>query len=248
MFTNKLVVDDREAIFSFSFPLSDLTCHVLPPYLSFYVQLVLVSAFFYRYVRSDAAWYSLVNMKINKLFGLQTGILLTMGMFIYKFIVNNTKDVKSTKYLISFGLVLPIILYEPIYIIQILDIENRALRMFLLALPITASLRLLEATFGSIPTGAEKSFSHFLSYFACLMGCKFDEQTHDPIPVTKAYFVQQVSKLLLHFGFITVLISLLTHHDYEFLNVDIPSYSMDHRFHDLFSWNHLVNNYLMTRE
>lgn len=201
-----------------------------------------------KYVRSVTTWYPFANMKINKLFVLQTCILLATGMFIYKFIVNNSKDVKSTKYLISFGLVLPIILYEPIYITQMLDIENRALRMFLLALPITASLRLLEATFGSLPTGAEKSLSHFLSYFACLMGCKFDEHTHDPIHVTKAFFVQQVSKLLLHFGFVAILISLLIHHGYEFLNVDIPSYSMDHGFNDLFSWNHLINNYLVTRK
>jgi hypothetical protein len=170
-----------------------------------------------------------------------------MGVFLYKFIVISSKQSKSTKYLVSFGFLLPIILYEPIYIIQILDIENRALRMFLLALPINASLRLLEATFGFLPSGADTSLNNFLSYFACLMGCKFDEKTHDPIRVSKPFLLQQSYKLLLNFGLVMVLMSCLAHYRYEFMNVHIPSHSLDHKFNDLFSWNHLINNYLVTR-
>lgn len=48
LFANKLVVDERKPILSFALPRTDLKCHVLPPYLSFYTQLVLVCVIYLR--------------------------------------------------------------------------------------------------------------------------------------------------------------------------------------------------------
>ena len=47
LFGDKLVVDERNAILSFTWPWTDLKCHVLPPYMSFYTQLTLVSGILY---------------------------------------------------------------------------------------------------------------------------------------------------------------------------------------------------------
>jgi hypothetical protein len=48
--------------------------------------------------------------------------------------------------LVGFGVVLPIAFLQPIYLIDYLSIENMALKMLILALPMTASLRCIEGT------------------------------------------------------------------------------------------------------
>jgi hypothetical protein len=81
------------------------------------------------------------------------------GLVIYQFIIKNQVTVEGaskkdsspissssliTNYLVGFGIVFPFIFYEPIYLIEYLTIESRALKMFGLAVPITLSLRCLE--------------------------------------------------------------------------------------------------------
>ena len=82
---------------------------------------------------------------------LQTIVAVILSIIIYHFIVLPKKTIPReglnfSSSLIGFGVILPFILYEPIWIDDFLGLENTCFKMVVLALPSTLSLRCLEGT------------------------------------------------------------------------------------------------------
>ena len=73
------------------------------------------------------------------------------GVLIYHFIIREQKHASmsssATSTLVAFGVVFPFMILQPIYLINYLSIQNLGLRMMVLALPCTGTLRCLEGTF-----------------------------------------------------------------------------------------------------
>ena len=127
-FSDNLTVEDRVPVLIFDLPSflggPSRRYGVLPPKLSYWVQLVLL---------------------------VSTQILMSaaFGTIVYKFIV--AKKGAATSYLVGFCVILPLALIVPFAFIEALDLQSKTLRMTMIAMPILVSFRCMEAMFGFIP-------------------------------------------------------------------------------------------------
>ena len=226
---------EQHAIFQFELPsalqqqLSVTQCALLPPEFSFYFQLVFLIL-------------------------LQTLFNTILGVFVYKILVRSQqttkhdtkKDTPSTKALLfAYGIALPCVVMGPIYLIRELDIRNIGLVIATLSTPIVNSLRITEALYGFAPKTAQSNLHNYVTYFSCLYGMEFDDNQQTPKFVTQKFLVQRLTTLLRDFFIVSLLISVLIPHRYQFFDTEAAVDSMDHTLSELLSWQHLCNNLLV---
>jgi hypothetical protein len=89
-----------------------------------------------------------IQLLLQLLF-IQTAVGAALALLLFKFVIeprkeNKKGEITTTAYLCALGFVLPVVVFEPMYVIQFLDIQNAGLRILLLSLPIVNSLRCLE--------------------------------------------------------------------------------------------------------
>ena len=130
VFNNKLKHGNRSPIHLIKYKTNEL--HLVLPQLDFWIQHVVLHI-------------------------IQTILCIILSLLIYKFIIqsrnasiksknHNDKNLtRSKKFLIGYGIIIPIAIMLPFLIIDHLGIENKTLRFSLLSLPNTIVFRCLEA-------------------------------------------------------------------------------------------------------
>ena len=101
---------------------------------------------------------------------------------------------------------------------------------------------------GFTPIAAKKSLSNYIIYFSCIFSISFDHTTSNPIPISLDFISKRLKTLLRDFFIVSFLISILNEYDYEYFNTTLPPDSLEHSLTDIFSWQHLVNNFLVAGE
>eukprot|EP00584_Thalassiosira_punctigera_P010869 CAMPEP_0172545780 /NCGR_PEP_ID=MMETSP1067-20121228/15645_1 /TAXON_ID=265564 ORGANISM="Thalassiosira punctigera, Strain Tpunct2005C2" /NCGR_SAMPLE_ID=MMETSP1067 /ASSEMBLY_ACC=CAM_ASM_000444 /LENGTH=426 /DNA_ID=CAMNT_0013332595 /DNA_START=168 /DNA_END=1448 /DNA_ORIENTATION=- len=234
-FANKLVDDDRidRPAFAFGVPLpggGGAACGFLPPDLAFYSQLVVVIA-------------------------IQSCFNAMLGSLVYKMLVEPPTKAKekvirvtsssSARFLFAYGFAIPMVVMEPIYMLNFLDIQNAGLRMTFLASPIVNSLRILEALHGHAPAAAGRSLYNYVVYFSCAFGISFDPVTLEPKRASFEFITKRFKTIGRDFVIGSFIISILHQYDYEFFDTRLPPHSSEHTLADLVSWRHLLNNFFV---
>merc|ERR1719162_1219 len=86
-----------------------------------------------------------------------------MGFLIYNLIVRRRGTASS--FLVGYGLIIPIVMTLPFYILEFFDIQNIALRTVLVQVPICVGFRTIEAMYGTTPEAAmELSMGNYVIY------------------------------------------------------------------------------------
>mmetsp|Transcript_6870 Transcript_6870/g.12241 ORF Transcript_6870/g.12241 Transcript_6870/m.12241 type:complete len:425 (-) Transcript_6870:130-1404(-) len=233
IFAEKLIDDDRidNPLFTFDVPVFGVskTCSFLPPKFAFYYQLVVLVV-------------------------LQSAFNAILGYFVYKFLVERSSTTKTkdngamtalTPHLFAYGVAIPLVAMEPIYMMEYLDIKNVGLGMAFLATPINLSLRIAEALYGFVPIPMKENLFNYIIYFSCFFGIDFDTVTKTPKRISSNFISKRLKAIGREYVLMLFLISILHHYDYEFFDTKHHAYGTEHSFHDLFSWQHLLNNYLV---
>jgi len=117
--------------------------------------------------------------------------------------------------------------------------------MAILALPLTGSFRCLEAIHGFTPPAPKKSMRNFVMYFSCVFGLQFDPIKLEPKRSSLKFLKQQLKKLGWEFILVSLLLSVLSAHDYSFFETEFDASSAILSPMQMFSWKHLANNYLV---
>jgi len=138
IFQENFIVDNREPIATFGIPYVDGRFALLGPCLGPWKQLIV---------------FSLVQSLIQILF----------ACFIYKLIVQRRGTIES--YLIGWGFVIPISLYIPYYLLDFLDIRNKAISLSSSCVMTSVFFRCLEAMYGTSPYVVELSIWNYCSYY-----------------------------------------------------------------------------------
>ena len=99
--------------------------------------------------------------------------------------------------------------------------------------------------YGFTPPPAMKNRSNFILYNSCLFGLDFDPESGEPKHTSWKFLQQKLIKIAKDFIYCSLLLSLLSPYDYALFETELDAHSMDHSLWQLFSWQHLVNNYLM---
>ena len=151
----------------------------------------------------------------------------------------------TTSWLFVFGIALPLVVLEPLWFIHTFDIQNVGLGMVVLATPIVNATKITEAYFGFAPPNV--GLKTYVLYFSCLFGMEIDETTRKPKRATWAFLRQRVTTLARDFVIVPFIVCILRSREYEFFalptNVDVDS--MDHSLGEMFSWQHLCNNFFV---
>jgi hypothetical protein len=152
--------------------------------------------------------------------------------------------------LFSLGIAMPCVILEPIYAIQALEIRNVGLIMVVLATPIVNSLRITEALSGFAPDPSQTSVWNYVMYFSCLFGMEFDPTMGTPKRVSNQFFRKRLVTLGRDFVIVSLVISVLKPYEFEFFDIRTSHIaatvgSMEHTLQEIFSWKHLLNNFLV---
>jgi len=189
-------------------------------------------------------------MQIMLLLTIQTIISAAIAVVVYTFIVSPQVVAAKSKrtpptsiFLIGFGVVIPFVALEPLYLINVLDIRNKGLRMMIVGLFVQTSLRILQAMYGFTPIPRTASLKNFMIYFSCLFDISFDGQM--PVRAKSQYIRKQLAKLVRDYFLLSIIISFLSKRDYIVFETEFESHSLEHGLKDLLSWRHMANNFLI---
>jgi hypothetical protein len=120
---------------------------------------------------------------------MSVGCLLALTMY---FGIVHGKSSTLQKYLIGYGIVIPIGLWFPFLLFDWLDVRSVTLRLALCTLPMTITLRCLETMYGFM--SHEKSLKDYVVSVGCLLRPQADPNTDSIIPLTMKSFVRSLRK------------------------------------------------------
>lgn len=137
----------------------------------------------------------------------QITVSLLLGMVAYYGIIQSSSY--HAKYLVGFGIIIPIALAMPFPFIEWFDIRALGLRLCLIAAPLSCTLKSLETIYGFTPEFATVSMKEFLMHFGFIMYPKRDHKTKQRIPTSRTSFWNCIRTLLIHAFKNGILYSLL---------------------------------------
>ena len=149
-FEEKYVIDSRSPIFSINIVGDDRQLDFFVPEWIFFFQVALLV-----------------------LLQMVTGCILGAVMY-FGIVTRQETSFIQTRYMIGYGVVIPLSLWIPFIICDWLDIRSVALRMSLVSLPMTISLRCLATMYGFISTSCQKSFRDYIVSVAFILRPKLD--------------------------------------------------------------------------
>ncbi|KAG7369048.1 membrane bound O-acyl transferase family protein [Nitzschia inconspicua] len=217
LFEEKMIVDDRTPVWR--------------------GQLPLLTGEFELYVPNAEGWKQLAIFVV-----LQSIIQVTFAAIIYIGIVQ--KRGTTSSYLIGWGLIMPISLYVPFYLLDLLDIRNKVMTLSATTVMTVVFFRCVEAMYGTSPYNAvmESSLWNYCGYYSSVAPFLWDTKTKRRKQITMRNFVTSLVDILLHFLAVSVVVSLLQ--PYRFKPFDDPMHLTEFRISwDLLSKEHLLNSY-----
>ena len=181
-------------------------------------------------------------LQLTVLLSLQMVISAAFAVVVYKLIVTR-QEAGPLSFLVGFGVVIPLALYVPFYLLVALDLQSKTLAMALICLPILVTLRCMEAMFSFVPTAAGKSLKNYIVYYASMMKTKFDDQL-EPAKATASDVLRRIGEFGLLFVVLSLLFSCTSPYDFAPFVTRFEAHSIDHGLVDLFHPFHLVNNFV----
>ena len=115
----------------------------------------------------------------------------------------------STKYLVGYGVIIPVMLYLPFPFIEFFDVRAVYLRLGLITAPLPVTLKCLEAMYGFTPDYVTRSLRDFVIHCGFIQYARVDSKTKRRIPSTLASIVDGVTNYIKHSLINRVLFSIL---------------------------------------
>ena len=168
---------------------------------------------------------------------------MLFAVAIYTQIIQSRGSIES--FIVGFGFIIPLALYIPFYLLEELDIQNKALRLSLSTLPYVVFFRCMEAMFKT-PSNivVEVAMGNYVTYYTTLMTFDWSTKTLNRRRITAKELLSAIGILILAFVRISLLLSFMMHFDFAPFKspVKLDDY---HLSLDLLSPAHLGNTYFL---
>ena len=163
---------------------------------------------------------------------------------IYSFVIQGRGTPQS--YLFGFGIVIPLALYTPFYLLEELNIQNKAVKLSLTTLPTIVVFRCLEAMFKT-PSHivVEVTMANYMTYYTSLMSFEWSTKTLGRRKITTRELLRAVRNIVYGFVRISVVLSFMMHVDFQPFGSSKVVLDDYHLSWDLLSPAHLANSYLL---
>ena len=168
---------------------------------------------------------------------------MIFAVAVFKFIIKNRGSLEA--FLFGFGLVIPLALYIPFFLLEELDIQNKSVKLGLTTLPVIVCFHTVEAMF-STPSSivVEATMGNYIAYYTTLCHFEWSTKTLKRRKITSVELLVAVFNLLVGFFRISFMLSFMMHFNFQPFQsqVKLDDY---HMTFDLLSPAHLANTYLL---
>lgn len=196
------------------------------------------------YLPSAAFWTQLfVTLVIQEVF-----VVAIAGIVYYSIIPNRGS---TTAYLTGFGIVCPICLTYPFWIMNTLGLRNQLLRFSICAiLPVTNIFHCIEAMFGYSPHSVETSFRNYVLYYISAVEIVFDEKTNKVVKASWPDILSKAKALVYNIFISGAYQSIMRRVQYQpfenHVNANTLSLLGFDLFRGIFDWKLILNNVAST--
>lgn len=219
IFTDKLVVDDREPILTATFLGENLGLFL--PRISFWIQglpILIVCACF----------------------------SVLMATITYAFIIPRRGSMIS--YLVGFGVIIPLCIGGfPFWFLDFIDVRNKLLRFVVSSVyPVLTMFRTSEAMFGFSPPTVESSYKNYIIYYAAAVEIQYDNNKKCTIASTrheKKESLKSVGKFFIILGLFN---SVFGPYHYEMFQTSTNGNQPGFDLKECLDWRLFCNNYIGT--
>lgn len=164
------------------------------------------------------------------------------AVVIYKTIIPNRGTIGA--YLVGWGVIMPISLWIPFEILEILDVQNLVLKLAPCQLPMVVFFRTIEAMYGTSPPIVEATQTNYMIYYTATVHYVWDPKTLSRVKVTLPEALKNFFRVAYYFHLLSLSLSILMH--YKFAPFESPVTLDDYHFNfDLLRPNHLANAYCL---
>ena len=171
---------------------------------------------------------------------LQTVIQVIFGLFVYKVILPRRGSTEA--YLLGFGVILPLSLYSPFWILETFDLRNKVLKLATTTITAVVGFKTVECIYDCMPKYVEDSLKNFLFYYSTVVPLEWDDKTRTVKKSTVSDILYFQGRILFHFAGLSLILSFLLHHNFRPLptTVNLEEWNISW---ELLSTNHLINAY-----
>jgi len=214
LFAEKYVLDDREPVYTFTW--ADAEWGLYAP-----------------------VWQLWQQMAVLLL--LQVLFQCSVAAFNYYAIVQQRRTVAA--YLIGWGLVVPIAVYAPYWVLAFLDIQSGVTKMATGSSAFIIGFRTIEAMYDTSPHSVEASLVNYVTYYTSLMHFDWDPKTATRRRISKHELLWELALLVFFLLLLSTVLSVELY--YNFKPFDSPVVLDNYHLHltDLLSPAHLGNAY-----
>ncbi len=173
---------------------------------------------------------------------LQVALQSIFAIVVYQFIVKRRHS--AATYLLGYGVIIPLAMNIPYYLLEFLDIQNKTVRLSLSTFPTVVCFRTIEAMHNTSPPVVETSLNTYLQYYSSLFHFSWNPKTKKPDPISLTELAAIFLRIIAYFHLVSIVLSLLVHYDFQ----PFPSNVVLDSFHlsfDIFHPGHLANTYLL---
>mmetsp|Transcript_993 Transcript_993/g.2368 ORF Transcript_993/g.2368 Transcript_993/m.2368 type:complete len:409 (+) Transcript_993:575-1801(+) len=163
-------------------------------------------------------------------------LLTIITMIIAWFVVKSNRGT-SVGFLATFGLITPIILCQPFYILSYIGIVNTVIATPFVVFGATNALKMIEIYYATSPPFAETNLSNFLLYHSSPVLFRFHPKTQAVLPTTREEINEKLKQAASSFVVTVILMNIQIQTNYQPFGPTQLNTIMDY-----FNWRHLGNN------
>lgn len=150
-----------------------------------------------------------------------------------------------SSFVVGYGVLLPLCIVIPTYLLTILDISNQTVSFCMVAIvPALTAFRTMEAMHGCSPKSAELSFCNYAIYYTCPMEIQFDPKTKKTATATMKEKVSCLTRFIWNAALLGFYKSILAPYRYEVYESAVDANSVDFAPFDILDWGLFRNNVL----
>jgi hypothetical protein len=169
---------------------------------------------------------------------------IIFAVAVYEFVIKGRGTPRS--FLMGFGIIIPLALYTPFYLLEELNLQNKAVRLCLATLPTVVCFRCLEAMFKT-PSDicVEVTLGNYMTYYSTLMSFEWSTKTLNRRRITTGEIINAISIVVHGFVRMSIFLSVMMHYDFKPFATSPVVLDDFHLSFSLLHPAHLANSYAL---
>lgn len=186
-------------------------------------------------------WKQMVYLNI-----IQTFIQCAFAVAIYCLIVKKRNTTSS--YLIGYGVIIPLaVFYLPYQLLELLNIQNKALKFSINPLPVLVFFRTIEAMHATSCDAdiVESSLTNYVAYYSSLPHYEWDYKTKLRKVSSTSLLFNTFKRIVMHYHIVCLILSFEMQYSYQPFDSNVRLEAFHSNLIDILSPSHLANCYCL---